>query len=85
MDVIEYYLTNIDGLIYISIDMDIIDSSIAPNVGNLTPDGLFIFEIETLSRKNVVGFVVETVSDRLGDNTAIVGVKLIYDFITLIE
>lgn len=89
MDAIEYYLTNIDGPIYISIDMDVIDPSIAPNVGNPTPGGLFISELETLletlSRKNVVGFdVVETASDRLGDNTAIVGAKLIYDFLTLI-
>ena len=90
MDAIEYYLTNIDGPIYISIDMDVIDPSLAPHVGNPTPGGLFISEIEnllvTLSRKNVVGFdVVETATDRLGDNTAVVAAKIIYDFLTLIE
>lgn len=67
--------------------MDVIDPAIAPNVGNPTPGGLFISEvetiIETLARKNVVGFdVVETVSDRLGDNTAVVAAKIIYDFLT---
>ncbi len=90
MDAIEYYLTNIDGPIYISIDMDVIDPAIAPSVGNPTPGGLFISEIETLlktlSHKNVVGFdVVETACDRLGDNTAVVAAKLIYDFLTLID
>ena len=90
MDAIEYFLVNIDGPIYISIDMDVVDPAFAPNVGNPTPGGLFISEletiIETLSRKNVVGFdVVETASDRLGDNTAVVAAKLIYDFLTLVE
>ncbi|WP_405268137.1 agmatinase [Methanobrevibacter sp.] len=90
MDAIEYFLVNIDGPIYISIDMDVVDPAFAPNVGNPTPGGLFISELETiletLCRKNVVGFdVVETASDRLGDNTAVVAAKLIYDFLTLIE
>lgn len=90
MDAIEYYLTNIDGPIYISVDMDVIDPAIAPSVGNPTLGGLFVSEMETLlktlSHKNVVGFdVVETASDRLGDNTAVVAAKLIYDFLTLID
>lgn len=90
MDAIEYYLANIDGPIYISVDMDVIDPSIAPSVGNPTPGGLFISEveniIESLCRKNVVGLdVVETATDRLGDNTAVVAAKIIYDFLTLIE
>ena len=90
MDAIEYYLTNIDGPIYISIDMDVIDPALAPNVGNPTPGGLFISEIEnvleTLCRKNVVGFdVVETATNKLGDSTAVVAAKIIYDFLTLIE
>ena len=90
MDAIEYYLINIDGPIYISIDMDVVDPSIAPSVGNPTPGGLFISEletiIETLAHKNIVGLdVVETASDRLGDNTAVVAAKIIYDFLTLAE
>ena len=90
MDAIEYYLINIDGPIYISLDMDVIDPSIAPSVGNPTPGGLFISEIETiletLCHKNIVGLdVVETSADRLGDNTAVVAAKIIYDFLTLIE
>lgn len=90
MDAIEYYLINIDGPIYISIDMDVMDPAIAPSVGNPTPGGLFVSEVETilktLSHKNIVGLdVVETASDRLGDNTAVVAAKIIYDFLTLVE
>lgn len=90
MDAIEYYLVNIDGPIYISIDMDVINPAIAPRVGNPTPGGLFISELETiletLCRKNIVGFdVVETASDRLGDPTVVVAAKIIYDFLTLVE
>lgn len=89
MDAVEYYLTNIEGPIYISVDMDVVDPAIAPNVGNPTPGGLFVSEIETiiktLAHKNVVGLdVVETASDKLGDNTAVVAAKIIYDFLTLI-
>ena len=32
MDAIEYYVSNIDGPIYLSIDMDVVDPSIALNV-----------------------------------------------------
>ena len=90
MDEIEYFLSNIDTPIYLSIDMDVVDPAFAPNVGNPTPGGLFISEIETiiktLSRKNIVGLdVVETASDRLGDSTAVVAAKIIYDFLTLSE
>ncbi|WP_407413687.1 agmatinase [Methanobrevibacter sp.] len=90
MDAIEYYLTTIEGPIYISIDMDVMEPAIAPNVGNPTPGGLFISEIETiienLSHKDIVGLdVVETASDRLGDNTAVAAAKIIYDFLTLID
>lgn len=85
MDAIEYFLVNIEGPIYISIDMDVMNPAIAPNVGNPTPGGLFVSEIETiletLCRKNIVGLdVVETASDRLGDPTAVVAAKIIYDF-----
>lgn len=90
MDALEYYITNIDGPIYVSIDMDVVDPSLAPSVGNPTPGGLFISELEnileTLSHKNIVGLdVVETASDRLGDTTAIIAAKIIYDFLTLVE
>ena len=89
MDAVEYYLTTVDTPIYLSIDMDILDPAIAPAVGNPTPGGLFISEIEdlikSLSFKNVVGMdVVETATDRLGENTAVTAAKIIYDFLSLI-
>ncbi len=89
MDAVEYYLTTIDTPIYLSIDMDVLDPAIAPAVGNPTPGGLFISEIESLikslSYKNVVGMdVVETATDRLGENTAVTAAKIIYDFLSLI-
>ena len=89
MDAVEYYMTTIDAPIYLSIDMDVLDPAIAPAVGNPTPGGLFISEIESLikslSYKNVVGMdVVETATDRLGENTAVTAAKIIYDFLSLI-
>lgn len=89
MDAVEYYLTTVDTPVYLSIDMDILDPAIAPAVGNPTPGGLFISEIEdlikSLSFKNVVGMdVVETATNRLGENTAVTAAKIIYDFLSLI-
>lgn len=90
MDAIEYYLSNIEGPIYISVDMDVFDPAIAPDVGNPTPSGIFVYDIEdilkTLSSKEIIGLdVVETASSKLGDNTAVVAAKIIYDFLTLIS
>jgi agmatinase len=70
--------------------MDVMNPAIAPSVGNPTPGGLEMYSIEnilqTLCRKNIVGFdIVETATDRLGDVTAVVAAKIIYDFLTLIE
>ena len=90
MDAVEYYLTTIDTPVYLSIDMDVFDPAIAPAVGNPTPGGLFTSEVEnviqSLSYKNVVGMdVVETATDKLGENTAVCAAKIIYDFLSLIN
>ncbi len=89
IDNILYYLTQIETPIYLTIDMDVFDPSIAPSVGNPTPSGISIGDVEDilecLSMKNVVGMdVVETATDKLGDITAIGASKIIYDFLTLI-
>ena len=89
MDAVEYYLTTIDTPIYLSVDMDVFDPAIAPDVGNPYPGGLFTSEVEdvvkALSYKNVVGMdVVETACDKLGANTAVTAAKIIYDFLSLI-
>lgn len=85
-------LTEIDKIttpIYISIDLDVLDPSIAPNVGNPTANGLFINDIREIFSKidlnNVVGLdVVETSTNKLGDVTAIMAAQIIYDFLTMV-
>lgn len=81
-------LSLINGPIYLSIDLDVLDPSIAPNVSNPTPLGICNKDIQeifkNLTGKNIVGFdLVETASTQLGDTTSIVASKIIYDFLTL--
>ncbi len=89
MDAVEYYLTTVDTPVYLSVDMDVLSPAIAPAVGNPTSGGLFTYEIEdvikSLSFKEVVGLdVVETATNKLGENTAVSAAKIIYDFLSLI-
>ena len=84
-------LDSIEGKLYISIDMDAIDPSFAPSVGNPTPNGLHPIDVENIFEAlanneniDVIGFdLVEVASDRLGDMTAVLAAKIIYDFLTL--
>ena len=84
-------LESIEGKVYISIDMDVIDPAFAPSVGNPTPNGLHPIDIENIFEAlanneniDVIGFdLVEVASDRLGDITAILAAKIISDFLTL--
>ena len=90
-DVLLEKLDSIEGKVYISIDMDVIDPAFAPSVGNPTPNGLHPIDIENIfealannEKSDIIGFdLVEVASDRLGDITAILGAKIIYDFLTL--
>ena len=84
-------LDSIEGKVYISIDMDVFDPSIAPSVGNPTPNGLYLAHIQSIfeslacnEKIDVLGFdLVELASDRLGDASAVLAAKVIYDFLTL--
>lgn len=84
-------LDSIEGKVYISIDMDVIDPSFAPSVGNPTPSGLSPIDIENIfealsfnDKIDIIGFdLVEVASDRLGDISAVLASKIIYDFLTL--
>ena len=84
-------LDSIDGKVYISIDMDVIDPAFAPSVGNPTPNGLHPLDIENIFESlannddvDIIGFdLVEVASDKLGDITAVLAAKIIYDFLTL--
>ena len=90
-DVLLEKLDSIEGKVYVSIDMDAIDPAFAPSVGNPTPNGLHpvdvanIFEVLGNNEKiDVIGFdIVEVASDRLGDITAVLAAKIVYDFLTL--
>jgi agmatinase len=84
-------LDSIEGKVYISIDMDAIDPAFAPSVGNPTPNGLHPIDVENIFEAlanneniDVIGFdLVEVASDKLGDITAVLAAKIIYDFLTL--
>ena len=90
-DVLLEKLDSIEGKVYISIDMDAIDPAFAPAVGNPTPNGLHPIDIENIfealsnnEKIDIIGFdLVEVASDKLGDITAILAAKIIYDFLTL--
>ncbi len=84
-------LDSIEGKVYVSIDMDAIDPAFAPSVGNPTPNGLHPIDVENIFESlanneniDVLGFdLVEVASDKLGDITAVLAAKIIYDFLTL--
>ena len=87
-------LADIEGKIYITIDMDVIDPVYAPSVGNPTFGGLSPEDVEIIfetlhdsfveDKIDVLGFdVVEVASNKLGDSTAILAAKFIHDFLTL--
>ncbi len=84
-------LDSIEGKVYVSIDMDAIDPAFAPSVGNPTPNGLHPIDVENIFEAlanngniDIIGFdLVEVASDKLGDITAVLAAKIIYDFLTL--
>lgn len=90
-DILFDKLDSLEGKVYISIDMDAVDPSFAPSVGNPTPNGLHPMDIENIfealannEKIDVVGFdLVEVATDKLGDITAVLAAKIIYDFLTL--
>ena len=90
-DILLDKLDSIEGKVYVSIDMDVIDPAFAPSVGNPTPNGLHPLDIENIFEAlannddiDIVGFdLVEVASDKLGDITAVLAAKIIYDFLTL--
>ncbi|MBQ2961869.1 agmatinase [Methanobrevibacter sp.] len=90
-DVLLDKLDSIEGKVYISIDMDVIDPAFAPSVGNPTPNGLHPIDVENIfeslsnnEKIDLIGFdLVEVASDKLGDITAVLAAKMVYDFLTL--
>lgn len=81
-------LKSIEGLIYITVDIDVLDPSFGSSVGTPMPCGITPYELEDmisiLAKKDVVGLdVVEVSSDTIGDVTSINASKVIYDFLCL--
>jgi agmatinase len=77
--------------VYISIDMDVFDTSIAPGVGTPQPGGMLYIAVrhvieEIAKDSKLVGFDVNEVRP-LGENniTEILAAKLIMDIVALIE
>lgn len=85
---IKQIINNIEGPVYVTIDMDVYDPASAPSVGNPTPYGLDsgdMFKLmKTIYQKNIIGLdVVEVASTSFGDITSINAAKLIYDFLCM--
>lgn len=79
-------IDEIDGKIYVSIDIDVLDPSYAPSCGNPMPAGLDPFQMESfilkIAEKEIVGLdMVEVATNQMGDITAINAAKIIYDFL----
>jgi len=79
-------IKNIEGPLYVSLDIDVLDPAYAPSVSTPSPCGLTPFQLESfincLKGKEVIGFdLVEVCSTEFGDITSINGSKAIYDFL----
>lgn len=85
---VEDLMGSIEGPVYVSLDLDVLDPAYAPSVGTPAPCGLNPHELErlifSLKGCEVVGFdLVEVSSTQMGDITSINGAKSIYDFLCL--
>lgn len=88
IELVKETIRNIEGPLYVSVDMDVLDPAYAPSVGTPTPCGLNPFQLESLIHclkdKEVIGFdLVEVSSTKIGDITSINAAKVIYDFLCL--
>lgn len=84
----EKIIHQIDGPVYVTVDMDVLDPAYAPSVGTPTPCGITPQELESLifrlKGKKVIGFdVVEVSPTSIGDITATNAAKLLLDFLML--
>ena len=82
------FLKKIDGPIYLTFDIDVLDPSYAPSVGTPSPCGINPKQIEnlifSLKDKTIVGFdLVEVSSTKIGDITSLNAAKTIYDVLSL--
>ena len=88
---IEDVLSKVSGNVYITIDLDAFDPSIAPSTGTPEPGGLAWYPTLKLLRKvfekcNVVGFdIVELMDSPMAKPTAFLAAKLYYKNVGLLS
>lgn len=78
-----------DGIVYLTIDLDVLDPSFAPAVATPEPGGLSVIEIlrivRRLSRLKLAGVdVVELVPQYDNGNTAFVAARVIYEILAVL-
>jgi agmatinase len=88
LEEITKFIKKIEGPIYVTFDIDVLDPAFAPSVGTPSPCGLNPKQIEkliySLKNKKIVGFdLVEVSSNKIGDITAVNAAKTIYDVLSL--
>ena len=81
-------ISQIDGPLYVTVDIDVLDPAYAPSVGTPSPCGINPEELESLifhlKGKEVIGFdVVEVSSTSIGDVTSVNAAKILLDFLFL--
>jgi agmatinase len=86
-DIIKF-LKTIEGPVYVTFDIDVLDPAFAPSVGTPSPCGLNPKHVEKLiyclKNKEIVGFdMVEVSSNKIGDITSVNAAKIIYDILCL--
>jgi agmatinase len=74
--------------VYISIDMDVLDPSVAPNVSNPVPGGLQVCEViavvrEIMERNSVVSIDICEVCSRYADRTAVTAAYVVYKILAV--
>ena len=82
------FIKKIEGPIYVTFDIDVLDPAFAPSVGTPSPCGLNPKQIEkmiySLKNKKIVGFdLVGVSSNKIGDITSVNAAKTIYDVLSL--
>jgi len=82
------FIIKIDGPVYLTFDIDVLDPAYAPSVGTPSSCGLNPKQLEkliySLKGKKIIGFdIVEVSSTKIGDITSLNAAKIIYDVLCL--
>ncbi len=84
----ENLISDVEGPVYVTVDIDVLDPAYAPSVSTPCPGGLDPLELQKLIHclqgKEVIGFDLVEVSSRcVGDITSMNAAQVIYDFICI--